>query len=148
MSIGPRSPILFGAALLAGCSAPGEDVRVTLCKGLVLTQGAASDWRVETDQPGQYQDLEIRLQFTDGAGRRANAQCLYPYRAVEDDALALADPLSVYGTAPTRLRIDGREFSRRALAEAVSAAMGAQAREWADGVREGLEQAARELSGD
>ncbi|GAB0150145.1 MULTISPECIES: hypothetical protein [Marichromatium] len=148
MSIGQRSLTLFGAVLLAGCSAPGEDVRVTLCKGLVLTQGAASDWQIETRLPAQYRDLEVRLQFTDGAGRQASAQCFYPYRAVEDDALALADPLSVYGTAPTRLRIDGREFSRQALAEAVSAAMGAQAREWVEGMREGLEQTARELGGE
>ncbi|NKN31730.1 hypothetical protein [Marichromatium bheemlicum] len=149
MSIGQRSLLLFGAVLLAGCSAPGEDVRITLCKTLVLTQtqGAASDWQIETRQPGSYQDLEVRVRFTTAGGQRAEAQCFYPYRAVEDDALALAEPLSVYGTAPTRMRIDGREFSRQALAEAVSEAMGTQARAWIEGMREGLEQAARELGG-
>lgn len=116
---------LLSVGVLVGCSNPGEDVRITLCKDLVRVQlgsGAAPTWsRVSTQTPG-YQDAVIELGWTAPSGNGA-ARCYYPYNAVDDTAQQLADPLTAYATSPSEVIINGQTLSGPALGRAVGEAM-------------------------
>ncbi|MEY6431519.1 hypothetical protein ABC977_03750 [Thioalkalicoccus limnaeus] len=142
---------LFGGILaLGGCSSPREDVRVTLCKDLVLTLTAAEQpvtWTQVRADPRGVQGLTVDLAFqTGGAGTRAtSARCQYRYNVVDDTALTLADPMSAYSTSPYRMTLGDREIQNPELAQAIAAAMRKQGREFIDRAREGLDRAAHEV---
>ncbi|WP_052314914.1 hypothetical protein [Thiocystis violascens] len=134
---------LFGllacATFLSGCGNPSEDVRLSFCRTLVLTQLPATTpavWTGVTIDARGYDGLSIRLRFeTPSAGE---AVCGYPWRSVEDTALTLADPLAAYGTSPTSLEMNGRLLSRPALAKAIKDAVVLQARGLAGQIRAAL----------
>ena len=133
----PYAGLLLG--LMAGCSNPGEDVRVRLCKDLVAVQlGTDSiDWtQVRTETPG-YDDARVQLHWSGTAGS-GSATCAYPYNAVEDTAQQLAEPLTAYATSPSQAVIDGETLSGQALANAIAKAMQRQGRELIDSANQAL----------
>lgn len=136
-SILTASGLLLG--LMAGCSNPGEDVRVRLCKDLVVVQLASSsmDWtQVRTETPG-YEDARVQLQWS-GPADSGSATCTYPYNAVEDTAQQLAEPLSAYATSPSQVVIAGETLSGQTLANAIAKAMQRQGRELIDSANQAL----------
>jgi hypothetical protein len=134
------------SVLVASCSGSREDVRVSFCKALVSTQVAspgAIRWTGVETNPRGHSGLTVVLGFeSDDAGRPRQASCHYRYNAVEDTALTLSDPLSVYSTSPETMTIDGQPLSRPALAEAVKRAMIAQGKALIDRAQRGIEDAA------
>lgn len=124
-----------------GCSNPQEDVRVTLCKDIVSGQVGSSALvtRTETKTKG-YEYASVRVIFSD-QGRDGQAICYYDYKALDDTADMLADPLSAYATSPFEVRMDGKKLSKPALAEAIKQAMLGQGRELLDRAKKGIENA-------
>lgn len=144
----PQSPqrflvtALLPIALLVGCSNPGEDVRITLCKDLVrgqLGSGATPTWSQVTTQTPGYQDAVIQLGWTAPSGNGA-ARCYYPYNAVDDTAQQLADPLTAYATSPSKVIINGQTLSGSALARAVAEAMQYQGQQLLDSAGQLIQQ--------
>lgn len=126
--------------LLAGCGRPGEDVRVTLCKDIVAVHAGAVSIQSASAQPRGYQDAVVRVRYERG-GNPGEAVCYYPYRAVDQTGQTLADPLSAYGTSPTRVTFDGEPLAGPQLAEAIRQAMLRQGRAAVDRARGAVEQA-------
>lgn len=138
--------LLSASALTASCSDSREDVRVSFCKSLVATQVASPSslrWTgVETRARG-HSGLTVVLGFeSDGESRSRQATCHYRYNAVEDTALTLSDPLSVYSTSPETMTLDGESLTRPALARAVKQAMISQGKAMIDRAQQGIEDAA------
>lgn len=136
--------ILIGSGLLAGCSNPGEDVRIRLCKDLVAVQLGADQlqWRqVSTKTPG-YEDAIVNLRWSGAGGDESagSATCAYPYTAVDDTAQQLAQPLSAYATSPSKVVINGNTLSGQALANAIGQAMQRQGRELIDAAGKAIGQ--------
>lgn len=111
------------ALLLAGCSGPHEDPRVTFCKGLVQAQhpeAASIDWtgNDNTFRRPEYATATLRFDVADPAGRRSagEAACYFAYEASEDTAQHLADPFSAYATLPFAMTLDGRMLADAELA--------------------------------
>jgi hypothetical protein len=124
---------LFAAGLLvSACSSPREDVRITLCKDIVLTQSGSGTAIQNADaQTKGYEHAAVRVWFS-SQGRDAQAACYFDYNAVDDTALHLSDPLSAYSTSPFEVVIDGQKLSRAELAGAIKQAMVKQGRELLD----------------
>lgn len=127
--------------MVPGCSDPREDVRVTLCKDIVSVRigPSAVVGTTETNTKG-YENASVRVHYTDRA-REARAVCYYDYKAVDDTADMLADPLSAYATSPFEVDIDGQKLSKFALAEAIKQAMLKQGSELIDRAKQGIEDA-------
>jgi hypothetical protein len=141
--------IVTGSALAASCSGSREDVRVSFCKQLVLTQVGSPGsvrWTSVATQPKGHSGLSVVLGFeggdSGGASRARQAICRYRYNAVDDTALTLADPLSAYSTSPESMSIDGEPLSRSALGTAVKNAMVMQGKAAVDRAQKGIEDAA------
>ncbi|MTW21305.1 hypothetical protein [Allochromatium palmeri] len=128
------------AALSVGCSNPGEDVRLTLCRDMVrVTLGSEPNWRDQSIEPRRQSEAEARLSWTGTDGKTGQASCYYPYNAVENDMFTAADPLAAYSTSPTRFVLDGRSISNPELARVIGQAMRQQGREFLDRARATLE---------
>jgi hypothetical protein len=111
--------------MTSSCSDSGEDVRVTLCKDLVLTRLGSSQqvtWTASEAQTRGYEHAAVRLRFS-ADGDDGEAVCYFDYDAVEDTALALSNPLDDYATATSRMTLNGEDLSRSELAGAVKDAM-------------------------
>ncbi len=133
--------ILIGSSLLVGCSHPGEDVRVRLCKDLVAVQLGTDQlsWTHVDTRTAGYDDATISLRWSGVAGD-GSAFCAYPYNAVDDTAQQLADPLSAYATSPSEVIINGDTLSGRALANAIAQAMQRQGRALIDAASNALSE--------
>jgi hypothetical protein len=136
--------LVFLASLLvvAGCSNPHEDVRVTLCKHMVLTQidqgASALTWTgIETETRG-HEYAAVRLRFS-ASDRSGEAACYYNYDAVDETALTVANPIAAYSTSPSRMSLNGRTLSKSALAQAVKKAMLKQGKDLVERARKQLE---------
>lgn len=142
--------LLAGAlGVLAGCSGPTEDVRVTLCKNLTAAlQPAAQsiDWKGNENsfRRPEYAITALTFEVVDGEGRRSGGQaaCHYAYEALEDTAVTLADPLSAYATLPYRMSLNGRTLSDSELLQLVNAEQRRQGRQ----VIETLQKGARDVA--
>jgi hypothetical protein len=143
LSLYLTTTVAAATALLGGCSGSGEDVRVTLCKDILLTQVGSSAVidGVDTQTRG-YEYAAVRVGFTN-QGRRAQAICYYNHDAVEDTADQIADPLAAYATSPFQVVIDGQKLSKSGLAEAIKQAMLKQGRGLVDRAKQGIEDAAQ-----
>lgn len=129
--------LLMTGLALSGCSSPREDVRITLCKDMVLTQLAASQpiaWTAVSTQTRGYEHAEVRLRFT-AAGKDGEAACYYDYDAVEETAITVSDPLAAYAASPSKMVLNGQTLPQSALAQAVKDAMLKQGRELIDAVK-------------
>lgn len=73
-----------------------------------------------------------------GPGGQGTASCYYNYDAIEDTALALADPLSPFSTSPSKMLFNGSALSRPDLAETVTQAMLKQGRSLIDAAKNAL----------
>ncbi len=120
---------LLAAVLVAGCGPAGEDVRVSYCKRLLLSQlpalglaQAGHRWISADAEPRGYEHLRValRLEAANAQGEMtpAHAVCFYDYDAVDDTAMTLADPLTSYSTSPSRMTVNGRALSRSQLTRA------------------------------
>lgn len=120
---------LLGLLLIAGCGPAGEDVRVSYCKRLLLSQLPALDlsaaghrWIAADTDPRGYEHLRValRLEAPNARGEMtpAHGVCFYDYDAVDDTAVTLADPLSAYSTSPSRMVVNGKALGRERLARA------------------------------
>lgn len=138
--------LLTASAVTASCSGSREDVRVSFCKRVVTTQlesPSSVRWTSVETQPRGHSGLSVVLGFESGdPSRTRQASCRYRYNAVDDTALTLSDPLSVYSTSPETMTIDGETLSRPALAEAVKQAMITQGKAIIDRAQRGIEDAA------
>ncbi|EXJ16280.1 hypothetical protein [Imhoffiella purpurea] len=138
---------------MSGCSNSGEDVRVVLCKdvvqALLSSDSGPVAWSSADIRMRRGEDLRVDLGFSapggGGSARAMRAVCIYPYDAVEDTALTLADPMSAYSTSPRRVILNGRSVSNPQLAEAVKRAMLAQGWDLLERARLGVESAAQHI---
>jgi hypothetical protein len=141
--------LLLSSLLVASCSGAREDVRVSFCKKLVLTQvdspGTVRWTKVVTDpqrQSGLSVVLDFEAQDTGGGTRTRQATCQYRYNALDDNALTLSDPLSAFATSPESMQIDGKPVSRSTLATAIKNDVIMQGKAVIDRAKKGLEDAA------
>lgn len=129
--------------LATGCSNPREDVRVTLCKDIVLTRmGASTNLTGADARTKGYEHAAVSVRFS-SQGRDAEAVCYYNHNSVDDTAIELSDPLAAYATSPFKVTIDGQRLTRSAMAESVKQAMLKQGREFVDRAKREVEQATR-----
>jgi hypothetical protein len=120
-----------------------EDVRVTLCKDIVLNEaGAATTIQGADTQTKGYEHAAVRVRFS-SQGRDGQAVCYYNYNAVEDTALQLSNPLSAYATSPSEVTIDGKVLTKAALANAIKSAVAKQGKEFVERVKQGIQDAAQ-----
>ena len=125
---------LIFALVTAGCSDSREDVRVTLCKDMVITQLAPAQsvtWKEAKTETRGYEYAAAKLQFSTPSGE-GQAVCYYNYNTVDETALTISDPLSAYSTSPFKMTLNGETLSRPALAQAIKNAMLKQGREFLD----------------
>ncbi len=106
------------AGMLAACSGPQEDPRVSFCRGLAadLTGVDVAQWRHAGNRIVEPEYAEVKVS--------ANGQtlsCFYAYEAVEPGAMEQATPLLAYATLPYRVRMGDRVLEGRALTAAVEA---------------------------
>lgn len=136
-------PVVFLSVglLVSGCSSPTEDVRVTLCKNIVLkeTGPSATIKGADTETKG-YEHAAVRVRYS-SQGRDGEAVCYYEYNAQENTALQLSDPLSAYATSPFEVKIDGKTLTRPGLASAVKGAVTQQGKEWIERAKQGIQDA-------
>jgi hypothetical protein len=115
--------------LISACGPAGEDVRVSYCKRLLLSQlsslglsTAGHRWIAYDADPRGYEHLRValRLEAADAQGQMTpvHGVCFYDYDAVDDTAMTLADPLTAYSTSPSRMTVNGKALSRDRLARA------------------------------
>lgn len=140
----PLAALLFVGA----CSGPNQDVRLTLCQGLVegmLPAGVAVEWREHEAVMKGYEDLEMRVTFeqhtADGDVRPGEAVCFYPYEQDLADAQSFADPTSAYASNPSRMLFGGEPLEGRRLGERVNAVMVEQGRAAVERGREVVDRA-------
>lgn len=138
----PALGLVTAALITPGCSSePREDVRVTLCKDIVSVQVGPSAAVNETETKTKgYEHAAVKVRYST-QGRDAWAICYYEYKAVDDTADMLADPLSAYATSPFEVTLDGQKLSRADLAEAIKKAMLKQGKEFIDYAKKGIENA-------
>jgi len=128
------------AALSAGCSSSGEDVRVTLCRDMVrVTLGGEPNWSGQSIDPRRQSEAVVRLSWMGADGQTEQATCHYPHNAVESDMFTAANPMAAYSTSPTRFVLDGRSIGNPELARVIGQAMRKQGREFVDRARATLE---------
>lgn len=137
--ISGRVGLLAIVAMLAGCSGPGEDVRVTLCKNLTLAtlgDGTKVEWQggENTFRRPEYAVTGLRFEATmvDGTRTTMQSACHYAYDALEDTAQHLADPLSAYDNLPFAMSVDDRMLGDRELLQLVNAEQRRQGRQALD----------------
>ncbi len=134
------APLLL-AATLTGCSGPGEDVRVTLCKGVteVLLDGTAPlDWKTEENKMGRWVDLAMKLGFDTPAKAGQQTVCHYQYRSpTEENIITDTQPLAVYATRPFKVVLNGASVTGKALDDAINEAVLRQGKAFAEKVKQG-----------
>ena len=147
--IGAIAFLMTCSVLLSNCSGSGEDVRVSFCKQLVMTQVESPGslrWTSVATEPRRYSGLSVVLGFEAGdsgrSGRARQAICVYRYNAVDETALTLSDPLSAYATSPESMSIDGEPLSRSTLATAVKNAVLMQGKAFVDRAQKEIKDAA------
>jgi hypothetical protein len=150
------------AALLAACSGPMEDPRVTFCKGLTMalvSEGGAGEPAIEWtggENSFKYPEYAItalvyRLTTAGGEQRSGRSACYYAYEALDDTAQTLADPLSAHATLPFAMTLNGRMLSdaelvaarsaeQKRLGMALGGALEQGARDMAEQIRAGIGQ--------
>ena len=131
------STVLAATLALSACSGSGEDVRVTLCKDMVAVKLAGAgpvNWTEATTETRGKEYAAVKLSWS-GPGGQGTASCYYNYDAVDDTALALADPLSPFSTSPSKMLLNGSTLSRQDLAETVKQAMLKQGRSLIDAAK-------------
>jgi len=141
--------LLGAAVLLGGCSGSTEDVRVTFCKDLTsaLKPDAKSvEWTGNENRFKRPEFAITMLTFEvvgqDGGRYGGRSACHYAYEALEDTAIALADPLSAYATLPYRMTLDGVALSDAELLRLVNAEQKRRGRQVLDGLQKGAQDVA------
>jgi len=157
MDFRPRRPrlgsLLLAVLLITGCSSPGEDVRVTLCKDLVrglLNEPQGLTWTETRNEMSRSERLSVQLRFTDqestgGLAKPMRATCDYRYNAVDETALTLSDPMAAYATSPYRMTLNDRVIGNPLLARAIKGAMLKQGREFLERAQRGINEGAAQL---
>ncbi|MCB1800452.1 MAG: hypothetical protein KDI82_02070 [Gammaproteobacteria bacterium] len=153
-----KTSLVFMGALLAGCSGPSEDVRVSFCKNISAAYTGAGEnveWTANNNTFRRPEYAIAELQFnvigSDGSRTAKRTECYFAYDVVEDTAQHLADPFSAYSTLPFAMKVDGQALSdgelvqlRNAeqvrLGRAAVATLEKGARDLADKVRAGIGQ--------
>ena len=127
--------------LLPGCSRTTADVRVTLCKDIVLHEtGSSATIKGADAETKGYEHAAVRVRYS-SQGRDGEAVCYYEYNALENTALQLSDPLSAYATSPSEVKIDGKSLTRPGLASAVKGAVTRQGKELVEQAKQGIRDA-------
>ncbi len=141
-------PLLLLTLFAAGCSGPNQDVRLTLCQGLVegeLSAGEAITWHDHQAVMEGYEDLEMRVRFERGGGEVEEAVCYYPYEQEYAEAQTFSDPTSAYSSNPSRMVLRGEPLEGRRLGERVNAVMMKQGREVVQKVAEEVKKLPEKL---
>lgn len=152
-------PLLLGmSALLAACSGPSEDVRVSFCKNITkaaVPSAQSIEWKSNdnTFRRPEYAIAALTFDATDRDGKTTSmrSECFFEYDAIEDTAQHLADPFSAYSTLPFAMTLDGRALSdgelvrlrngeQVRLGKAAIQALETNAKALADKVRAGIGQ--------
>lgn len=127
-----------------GCSGPGEDVRITLCKDMAALLGAHGEggWDSAVAQTARFEDLVITLTARAGDDR---ATCRYGFDSDAEEHALPGDALAVYDTYPRAMTLNGALVDRERLADLVQQAMLKQGRELAEEARARIEETAERL---
>ena len=148
----PLIILLTGFVLVAGCSNPKEDVRLTLCKDLATTQIGSPQsivWKATGNDIRGYEHLAVNLEFevrdASGTTTPMKASCFYNYTAVEHTADILSNPLNAYAASPFKMTLNGAPLSGPVLAAAIKTAMVNQGKALVDRVQKGIEDAVRRI---
>jgi len=83
---------------------------------------------------GTTEDVPVKLRWSAARGE-GSAVCFYDHNAVDDTAMALADPLSSYATSSSKMLLNGNQIAQARLAQAIKQAMLKQGRSLVDDVR-------------
>lgn len=149
MTIKGLSASVVAVLMLAGCSATGEDPRISLCSSIAadLSGTDKAAWQHTGTTINRPEDAEITVS---GTGRTAS--CVYDYDAVEESALDHADELNAYATLPSKVTIEGRVLQGAPLRAAVTSAqkrvaenVKREAEEVVKKAEEGMQRAADEV---
>ncbi len=110
------APALLAATLLAACSGPQEDPRVSFCRGMAadLTGTEPAAWRHRGDRIVEPEYAEVTVE--DG---KRSVSCFYAYDAVEPGAMEQATPLLAFATLPYEVHLGDQVLKGPALTEAV-----------------------------
>ncbi len=121
---------LLPLVLLTGCPGPNAEVRLTLCQAMTaIALGEAPVWHGTDTHLQGYQDAVIAIRFATRTGE-GQAACYFRHLKGEDTALTLANPLEAYATSPSRLSVNGRDFSGPELARLMEQALQQQGRDF------------------
>lgn len=144
---------LVGSIVLSGCSSPTEDVRITLCKNLVITltePSQAVEWKETENKFARFEDLivsvngEVLTQDDEPAGMQAT--CSYEYdEAIEEDGMTHTDPLSTYKTVPYKMLLNGESIPKPVLEKAVQVAFLNQGKEAVGKVQKNVKEAVQKV---
>jgi hypothetical protein len=144
-------PALAGAITLPGCSSPTEDVRITLCKNLVLTLSEphqAVEWKEIDNKFARFEDLIVSVNgevlTQDDEPTPIQATCFYEYdEAIEEDGMTHVDPLSTYKTVPYKMLLNGESIPKPVLDQAVQVAILNQGKEAVGKIKKSVSEVAR-----
>ncbi len=125
--------VCAASLLLVACSGPGEDPRITFCRGLAadLAGGEADSWLHADNRIVEPEYAVVKLQSGSDT-----ASCWYAYDAVEPGAMEHANPLLAFATLPYQVDAAGKRWQGPELTEAVKR----QQREFGRAVLEGAQQ--------
>jgi len=145
--------ILAGSIMLPGCSSPTEDVRLTLCKSLVITliePPQAVEWKESEDKYVRFEDLVMSLNLEvltqDDELTTMQATCFYEYdEAIEEDAITHTDPLSTYKTVPYKMMLNGESVPKNILHKAVQTAMLNQGKEAVGQIQKSIKEVTQKV---
>jgi len=108
--------ILAGTLTLIACSGPGEDPRITFCRGMAadLAGGSADSWQHADNRIVEPEYAVVKLQSGSDT-----VSCWYAYNASERGAMEQANPLLAFDTLPYQVDAAGRRWQGPELTEAV-----------------------------
>lgn len=118
MPLPGMKPLAVCAAslLLFACSGPGEDPRITFCRGMAadLAGGDADGWQHADNRIVEPEYAVVKLQSGSDT-----VSCWYAYDAVEPGAMEQANPLLAFATLPYQVDAAGKRWQGPELSEAV-----------------------------
>jgi hypothetical protein len=100
-------------------------VRITFCKNLtaeLLAPEYPIAWRDNEQRLAGHEPaaITVNLEIPDqnGQSRAMQATCLFPYEALDENAMTLSNPLSAYATMPDQMTLNGQPIAEIKLREA------------------------------
>jgi hypothetical protein len=142
----------LAAAMLAACSGPTEDVRVSFCKNIATAlqpEGAEVTWgetNLAFQRPSHaVTQLSFDVTTADGTTRPVTAGCWYRWERREQLASAVANPIEEYETLPYAMTYEGERLSDEEVGQLVRAEQKRQGLAVIDRIEEGAKDVAEQV---